>query len=563
MRGAVDAVGAYLEGLDWSRRARAVAELRKVCELALKAGGVLENLGAVVPWPYLRRMMEAGILHEYYRSHRYRMYRLLVPAEDVLRSLDGLGAGEGRPTPVELPEDLFEDIVGHDDVKWLLRRLLTSERPFHVLLLGEPATAKSVTGDTRVVVRGARGVEFPTIEEVYYRALRGEGFEALSVNPTTLKAEWRRVYAVTRHPADRIIVVRTSTGREVKVTPDHSLLTYDFRLRRLVPIAAEELLRRGPRVVPVLRRLPTEELIREVDFMGLRLPLNEELGYFIGLWLAEGTVTPTREYWVTVSSHCGELLELCADCIKHVPPSYSTYAGGLCEGDATLRLLVEADVFWDPIEEVEQREYDGYVYDLSVEGSENFVCDNGIVLHNSFFLMDLERVDVPKVVVLGSSLSKAGLLDLVREVRPRLMLIDELDKVERPRDLAALLSLMEGGRAIKAVKGERWELRLDVRVVAAANDPRRLDEALLDRFIPVYFPKYSREEYLRVATAVLVKREGLSEEEARLVAEESYRRGLSVRQAVLVARASGGAELLPQVLRAVDRRLRLKEGKAY
>ena len=306
------AVEAYLEGLGPGRRERAIAALRRVCELALRAGGVLENLGSTVPWPYLRRMMEAGILHEYYRSHRYRMYQLLVSPEEVLARLDELcrGGEEGR---VELPGDLFEDIVGHDDVKWLLRRLLTSERPFHVLLIGEPATAKT------------------------------------------------------------------------------------------------------------------------------------------------------------------------------------------------------------------------------------------------FFLMELERVPVPKVVVLGSSLSKAGLLELVREARPRLILIDELDKVERPRDLAALLSLMESGRAVKAVKGEHWEVRLDVRVVAAANDASRLDRALLDRFIPVRFPRYTEEEYMRVATAVLTRREGLSEEEARLVAREAYRRGMSVRQAVLIARASGGGRMLGEVLRVLDR----------
>jgi Holliday junction DNA helicase RuvB len=47
-------------------------------------------------------------------------------------------------TQLVLPDDLFEDIIGHDEIKELLRACLTAEKPVHVLLVGPPALAKTL-----------------------------------------------------------------------------------------------------------------------------------------------------------------------------------------------------------------------------------------------------------------------------------------------------------------------------------------------------------------------------------------------------------------------------------
>jgi len=47
-------------------------------------------------------------------------------------------------THLVLPDDLFEDIIGHDDIKELLRACLLAEKPVHVLLVGPPALAKTL-----------------------------------------------------------------------------------------------------------------------------------------------------------------------------------------------------------------------------------------------------------------------------------------------------------------------------------------------------------------------------------------------------------------------------------
>gem|GEM_PF-534772 len=47
-------------------------------------------------------------------------------------------------TQLVLPDDLFDDIIGHDDIKELLRACLLAEKPVHVLLVGPPALAKTL-----------------------------------------------------------------------------------------------------------------------------------------------------------------------------------------------------------------------------------------------------------------------------------------------------------------------------------------------------------------------------------------------------------------------------------
>ena len=45
---------------------------------------------------------------------------------------------------VEIPADLFDVVVGHDDLKRLFFASLRAEKPVHFLLVGPPATAKSI-----------------------------------------------------------------------------------------------------------------------------------------------------------------------------------------------------------------------------------------------------------------------------------------------------------------------------------------------------------------------------------------------------------------------------------
>ncbi len=65
--------------------------------------------------------------------------------EAVLIKLQDEEKAEGFENErLEIPDDLFGDIIGHDDIKELLRACLLAEKPVHVLLVGPPALAKTL-----------------------------------------------------------------------------------------------------------------------------------------------------------------------------------------------------------------------------------------------------------------------------------------------------------------------------------------------------------------------------------------------------------------------------------
>lgn len=103
-------------------------------------------------------------------------------------------------------------------------------------------------------------------------------------------------------------------------------------------------------------------------------------------------------------------------------------------------------------------------------------------LAKSLFLWDIERAYGEQATwLVGSATSKAGLWDLVAEHQPQLLLVDELDKMNAA-DTAALLSLMEGGRLVRAKKGRSLDVTVVIKVVAATNQIAKLSPELKSRF---------------------------------------------------------------------------------
>jgi Holliday junction DNA helicase RuvB len=157
-------------------------------------------------------------------------------------------------------------------------------------------------------------------------------------------------------------------------------------------------------------------------------------------------------------------------------------------------------------------------------------------LAKSLFLWDIERAAGERAVwLVGSATSRAGLWDLVAERQPRIILIDELDKMNAA-DTAALLSMMEGGRLVRAKKGRELDLNIPLRVIAASNRLNVLSPELRSRFAVRKLAAYSRSDYLTVVRGVLVSREDLAYELADEIANRLDGLSQDVRDAVRVAR---------------------------
>ncbi len=157
-------------------------------------------------------------------------------------------------------------------------------------------------------------------------------------------------------------------------------------------------------------------------------------------------------------------------------------------------------------------------------------------LAKTLFLWDIERAGGEKAIwLVGSATSKAGLWDLVAGRQPWILLIDEIDKMNAA-DTAALLTMMEGGRLVRAKRGRELNINNPLWVVAASNRFEKLSPELRSRFDIHKLDPYGRAEYLAVVKGVLVRSEGLSPELAEEIACRLDGLTQNVRDAIRVAR---------------------------
>jgi Holliday junction DNA helicase RuvB len=152
----------------------------------------------------------------------------------------------------------------------------------------------------------------------------------------------------------------------------------------------------------------------------------------------------------------------------------------------------------------------------------------------SVFLTELERLRGSRTTLGGTS-SKAGIVDFIIEHRPRYLLIDELEKMDK-KDYSALLSLMDPGKVNRLKKGMTDEIEVKTWVFAAVNKDDNLPTELKSRFYTRYLSEYSEQEFKKVVGAVLVKREHVDEDIAANIADEVVAYSKDVRDAVKIAR---------------------------
>ena len=92
-------------------------------------------------WPAtLSRLFKDGHLEMVFRSNSYTGYRLSELGQKLVAGAESEEETTQSTSDEPIPADgLFGDIIGHDDVKELLRACLLAEKPVHVLLAGPPA----------------------------------------------------------------------------------------------------------------------------------------------------------------------------------------------------------------------------------------------------------------------------------------------------------------------------------------------------------------------------------------------------------------------------------------
>jgi len=137
----------------------------------------------------------------------------------------------------------------------------------------------------------------------------------------------------------------------------------------------------------------------------------------------------------------------------------------------------------------------------------------------------------------GSYGSKAGIFEKLYNLRPKYVLLDEIDKLAN-QDQLALLNLMESGKLTKTTRYEPYDIKLNAWIFASANKKEDVLEPLFDRFEIYFLREYTAEEFRAIAVSRL-EQEGIQNEELAMYIADSVLRGLnrkSFRHAIRIAR---------------------------
>lgn len=95
------------------------------------------------------------------------------------------------------------------------------------------------------------------------------------------------------------------------------------------------------------------------------------------------------------------------------------------------------------------------------------------------------------------------ILDVLEQERPKVICIDELDKM--PRQFQnQLLNFMESGRVKVDMQKRQYDFEIKgAKVFATCNEIKRLSKPLQSRFRKLLLPRYTQEQFIAVSTKVV------------------------------------------------------------
>jgi Holliday junction DNA helicase RuvB len=168
----------------------------------------------------------------------------------------------------------------------------------------------------------------------------------------------------------------------------------------------------------------------------------------------------------------------------------------------------------------------------------------------SLFMRSLTKLERSYYAV-GSSSTKSGIFDYLFEHRPRYLIVDELEKMNK-KDQTSLLNLMESGILSELKHNQQRSTQLKTWVFASCNSTDKLLPPLLSRFRDIHFKPYTEQEFIEIVVNVLDREEGVDRDIALLIADGVYNRlkSSNIRECVRIARLAKND--IAQVNRIID-----------
>jgi Holliday junction DNA helicase RuvB len=103
----------------------------------------------------------------------------------------------------------------------------------------------------------------------------------------------------------------------------------------------------------------------------------------------------------------------------------------------------------------------------------------------------------------GGNASKSGMIDVLFDMRPKYLLIDEIEHLKSEYQ-TMLLSLMETGILTQTMHKKLRETYLKTWVFATSNGTKKLSEPLLSRFRVMYLNEYDLSQFYEISVKKLL-----------------------------------------------------------
>lgn len=156
------------------------------------------------------------------------------------------------------------------------------------------------------------------------------------------------------------------------------------------------------------------------------------------------------------------------------------------------------------------------------------------------FLMAMQDLEGAQFVS-GKSSSGPGVLDVMFDETPRYLAIDEFDDMDKETQ-RVLSQHMDTGIVDETKHKKNRSMKTNTNTFGSANSATGIIRQVQDRFVDLHFEKYNQEEFYEICEHLLPRREGVTPEEAKTIADEIWKieGGANVRKAISVARLSRG-----------------------
>jgi replication-associated recombination protein RarA len=183
---------------------------------------------------------------------------------------------------------------------------------------------------------------------------------------------------------------------------------------------------------------------------------------------------------------------------------------------------------------------------LEAEDNYNLIFVGPPASSKTLFLLGI--LESTKGVYFDGSNTTNRVLDVLEQKRPKIICIDEVDKMSRQFQ-NQLLNFMESGKVKIDQQKKQYDFEIKgAKVFASCNEINKLSKPLASRFRKLFLSRYTEEQFIDVSVKVLSK---VGENMARYIGFTVFRSGGDIRDVISVGkliRKGDGPQELEQMI---------------